>query len=120
MSRQISRLRWTLGLTLACSFVLTACSDLYLDRRETVSFGAGDAVASDAALQTIDPWPPASANRDVRSNGPRMAGAIERYRTGKVIQPQGLGTSSYSGGNSTSQGGGPTSGGSGSQSNSGN
>ena len=115
MLRPINLHRWALCLALACSFVLVACSDLYLDRRETVSLGAGDAVANDAALQTIDPWPPASANRDIRSNGPRMAGAVERYRTGKIIQPQGLGTSSYSGGNSNGQGGAPPSGGSGAQ-----
>jgi hypothetical protein len=120
MSRQISRrLQRALGIALACGFVLAGCSDLYFDRRETVSFGAGDAVANDAALQTIDPWPPASASRDVRSNGPRMAGAIERYRTGRIIQPQGQGTSSYSGGNSNGQGG-PPSGGSGAQGTSGN
>jgi hypothetical protein len=101
---------WVLVAALTCSSVLAGCSDLYFDRRETVTFGAGDAVATNATLQTVDPWPAASANRDFKTNGPRMAGAIERYRTGKIIQPQGLGTSSagYAGAPITGQGGAPT------------
>jgi hypothetical protein len=115
MLRPIKLHRWALCLALACTFILAACSDLYLDRRETVSFGAGNAVAAATAVQAYDPWPPASANRDIRSNGPRTAGAIERYRTGKIIPPQGLGTSSagYSPISITAQGGAGSGGGSG-------
>jgi hypothetical protein len=77
--------------------ILAACSDIYYDRRETVLFGADDAVASNKAVQTIDPWPPGSADRSAPGNGPRVAAAISRYRTGKVYPPQGNGTSaSYS------------------------
>src|SRR4030088_2679090 len=72
---------------------LAGCSDLYYDRRETVTFAAGDAVASAQATQTIDPWPPASANRNIDSNGARLVGAIERHRTGQIIQPRGASTS---------------------------
>jgi len=99
--------RWVLALAGAAT--LAGCSDLYFDRRETVAFGAADAVATDAALQTIDPWPAASANRDHSTNGPRAAGAIERYRTGKIIQPQGLTTNSagYGANPMTGQGGAP-------------
>ena len=90
-----------LGTTLA------GCSDIYYDRRETVSFGADDAVASAQATQTIDPWPAAASRRDHTTNGPRVAGAIERYRTGKIIQPVGTGTStSYSAAAQAAQGGG--------------
>jgi hypothetical protein len=99
-----------LGAALMLSSVLAGCSDLYFDRRETVSFGAGDAPAADAALQTIDPWPRGSENRDFRTNGPRVAGAIERYRTGKIIQPLGSSTSSvqYGAAPIAGQGGAPT------------
>jgi hypothetical protein len=98
-----------LGAALALGSVLAGCSDLYYDRRETVSFGAGDAAATDAALQTIDPWPRGSENRDFSTNGPRMAGAIERYRTGRVIQPLGTSTSSvgYGAAPAVGQGGAP-------------
>jgi hypothetical protein len=99
-----------LSAALVISSVLAGCSDLYIDRRETVSFGAGDAVAADATLQTIDPWPPGSENRDFKTNGPRVAGAIERYRTGRIIQPLGSSTSSvqYGAAPIVGQGGAPT------------
>lgn len=73
---------------------LAACSDIYYDRRQTVSFASGDAVEVNKIVQTVDPWPLAAANRDIESNGERMQSAIERYRTNRVIPPQGTGTSS--------------------------
>jgi len=86
---------------------LAGCSSIYYDRRETVFFGADDAVATAQATQIIDPWPAAASRRDHTSNGPRVAGAVERYRTGKIIEPQGTGTSaSYSYSGPTQQGGG--------------
>ena len=74
--------------------VLAGCSDLYYDRRETILFGADNAVASNNAVQTIDPWSPGSANRRAPANGERVAAAIKRYRTGRVLTPIGNGTSS--------------------------
>ena len=99
-----------LGAVLAIGVVLSGCSDLYFDRRETIAFGSGDAVAANATVQTIDPSPRGSDRRDFSTNGPRMAGAIERYRTGKIIQPQGTGTSSTGFGSAPAlgQGGAPT------------
>lgn len=66
----------------------------YLDRRETLSLGGGDAVATNKILQTQDPWPVVAANRNLTTHGHVAAGAMERYRTGKVIQPVGMSTSS--------------------------
>ncbi len=68
-----------------------------LDRRETVSFAANDAAATAVATQMIDPWPAASANRNIASNGARVAGAVERYRTGQIILPKATNTSNTSG-----------------------
>ena len=75
------------GVLLAIT--LTGCADpgLYLDRRDSIALGAGDAVATDAALQTIDPWPPQSMNTRIVENGQRMQSAVERYRTNAVTQP---------------------------------
>ena len=96
--------------TVLLASILAGCSDIYYDRRETVSFAAGNALASAQAVQTVDPWPPASANRNIDGYGIRVAGAIERYRTGRIIQPKGTGTSSvaYGGAAQTAQGGGGT------------
>jgi hypothetical protein len=73
---------------------LGGCSDVYYDRRETISSGANDAVATGTALQMVDPWPRAAANRDFASNGQRIELGIVRYRTGRTIPPVGTGTSS--------------------------
>lgn len=87
--------------------LLAGCSDagLYLDRRDFVSSGAGDAVATNIIVQTVDPWPRASGNRNIAFNGDRMQAAGERYRKGQVIEPKGLGTSSVDFGESANDGG---------------
>ena len=74
-------------LALAASCVLSGCSDIYFDRRETVVPYAGDAKAINQVTMMVDPWPPHSANRNIAFNGERMAGAVERYRTRNVIRP---------------------------------
>ena len=70
-----------LGTTLA------GCSDLYLDRRDTIAAGAGDEVATNEIAQMVDPWPPQSGNPNIAVNGQRMQSALERYRTNLVTQP---------------------------------
>jgi hypothetical protein len=66
---------------------LGGCSDLYYDRRETISLTADDARESNRVAQVIDPWPPHSANKNVAFDGNKMQTAVERYRTNRVIQP---------------------------------
>ena len=81
----------TLGVIAATT--LAGCSDIYFDRRETVASGAGDAVASNIAVQTVDPWPPNVGNTRISMNGDRAVLAIQRYRYNRVITPRGTGTS---------------------------
>ncbi len=68
----------------AVGVLLAGCSDIYFDRREALSFHAGDAVATNIAVQTIDPWPKSAGNRNIAYDGSRMQKAAERYRTGKT------------------------------------
>jgi hypothetical protein len=82
-----------LGVVAAAS-VLAGCSDIYYDRRETVASGAGDAVASNIAVQTVDPWPRNVGNTQISMNGDRAVLAAQRYRTNRVITPRGNSTSS--------------------------
>ena len=82
-----------------------ADADFYFDRRDTISLHAGDAVASNIIVQTVDPWPRVAANRNIPANGDRMQAAGERYRTGKVTPLQGLSTSSVEFGDSPGGGG---------------
>jgi hypothetical protein len=52
----------------------------YLQRTQTISFSAGDAKEANAAIQTIDPWPPYAYNTRIPGNGQRLADAVERYQ----------------------------------------
>ena len=83
-----------LVLAVVLSAMLAACSDIYYDRRESLTFQAGDAPAANVIAQTIDPWSPASANRNLDYNGERMQRAAERYRTNKTTPLMTTNTSS--------------------------
>lgn len=85
---------WPIGVGLAAVVLAAAlgaslggCSEMYFDHREGVTVGAGDAIAANEAMQTIDPWPARSGNSNIAENGQRMQSAIERYRTNNVTQP---------------------------------
>ena len=74
--------------------MLGGCSDLYLDRRDTISLVSGEAMAANRVTHMIDPWPAASGRRNIAYSGERAAAASERYRTGRVIAPVNATTSS--------------------------
>ena len=59
----------------------------YTHRIEGVTVGAGDAAASNAASQIIDPWPAYAHDRRILSNSQRMIGAIQRYRANSGAKP---------------------------------
>jgi hypothetical protein len=90
MQRSNNMLR---ALALATLLVALAGCSQYLDRRETISLGGGDSVATNKVTQMVDPWPRASADRNIAFSGAKMETAVERYRTNRVIAPQGVGTS---------------------------
>ena len=92
MSR--SNVRGATILVLAATTLLGACTDMYLDRRDTVSFAAGDAVAANKVTHMVDPWPIRAGDRNIQYDGERMAAAAERYRTNKVTPLAGTSTSS--------------------------
>lgn len=69
----------------------------YLSRRDTISLGAGDAAATNAVTQTIDPWPPYAKNTDITLEGERAGVAVDRYQKNKSIPPRGLNTTEISG-----------------------
>ena len=86
--------RAVLLATLGMTALTGACTDMYLDRRDTVSFGAGDAPKANAVVHMVDPWPIAAGNRNIEFDGERMQAAAERYRTGKTTPLAGTNTSS--------------------------
>ncbi len=91
-----SRTRFVVAALLAAIGVaaLGGCSDIYLDRRDTISLASGEAMATNRVTHMIDPWSPASANRNIAYSGEKMQTAAERYRTGRVIPPVNATTSS--------------------------
>lgn len=74
--------------------LLAGCSDIYFDRRDTISPAAGDAQRANQVTHMVDPWPRASENRNIAFNGEVMQQAVERYREGRVIPPTNATTSS--------------------------
>ena len=91
-----------LAPVLVLTAVLAGCAEfntyqpdpIYTDRRDTIAVSAGDALAANKMTHMVDPWPRASANRNIAFNGEKMQSAVERYRTNKVIAPVGATTSS--------------------------
>jgi hypothetical protein len=77
----------TIAAAATLSAALAGCSDIYLDRRDTIALSAGDAVAANMVEQTADPWPPNSGNPNIAYNGQKMQSAVERYRNDKVTPP---------------------------------
>jgi hypothetical protein len=85
---------WVVAATLVAGTTLSGCSDIYYDRRETISLGADDAVSSNRVTHMVDPWPAYSANRNLAFNGERIQAAAQRYRENKVTVPVSATTSS--------------------------
>ena len=79
---------------IAGAILLAGCSDIYFDRRETIVPSTGDAVAVNKITHMVDPWPPASSNKNIAFNGEKMQVAVERYRQGRIIPPVNATTSS--------------------------
>ena len=86
-TNRAARLSASCVTAVGVGLLLAACSDDYWVRRDTIALGAGDAIAGNAVTQMVDPWPPGSGNRNIAFNGQKMQIAVERYRTGKVIEP---------------------------------
>ncbi len=77
------------------ALTLGACST-YLDRQDFASSSLGDAVARNAAIHVIDPWPAHARNTRIVHDGARLQPAIERYRTGEITEPAAASTTKSS------------------------
>jgi hypothetical protein len=72
-------------LPMVC-LTLSACTQYqnrYVEREDTVTLSAGDAVASNAVLQIPTPWPRYSNDTTIAMDGERIARAVARYREGE-------------------------------------
>jgi hypothetical protein len=92
-------------ITRACILVAAAaavsgCSE-YLDRRDSLHLGAGEAVQTNIYTHQIDPWPAHARLRDMPFNGRRFANAVDSYEC-----PPGAGGGGPAGGAGGGLGGG--------------
>jgi hypothetical protein len=70
----------------------------YLQRSVTISLGAGNANDANAAIQTIDPWPPYVGDARIPGDGRRAVDAMERmYRVPDPFEPETNGAASGAG-----------------------
>lgn len=70
-----------LAAAVAAALLLAGCNQ-YWERKETVSYSAGDAVAANAAVQIATPWPAGSRNTNITTNGERAYVAFQKYKAG--------------------------------------
>ncbi len=69
-----------IGLSLACGVILTGCAE-NLQRTDTINSFAGDSVARNIAIQTINPTPYRADDRHLHFNGNRMNDTMKTYET---------------------------------------
>ena len=85
------RTRRTLPLLLLAG-TISACGPYAYRQSGTPIPGFGNAIRQNAAVQIVDPQPAGAANTTIDMDGRRALLAIERYRTGAVIEPSELST----------------------------
>lgn len=65
----------------ALALMLAGCEhDRYVDRRDQVTFGSGDAVAANKAMHIIDPWPRAARTVEHGISGEQAEAAMVKLR----------------------------------------
>ena len=69
-----------LSAILVTGMIVTACKDDYLNRDDTVIRSAGSAMRGNAAIHTIDPWPPGARKTQQNTDATKARNAVEVYR----------------------------------------
>jgi hypothetical protein len=65
-------------ILIAAAVAVSGCSE-YVDRRDTLFLGAGEAVQTNIITHQIDPWPAHARSRDMPFNGRRFANVVDSY-----------------------------------------
>lgn len=61
---------------------LSACSNMYYERKDSVTISNGDSVEANKVLQIADPWPKGSQNTKIPMDPVKAAQAMYKYRCG--------------------------------------
>jgi len=72
------RSRNSLLAIVAGSSLLTGCAD-YLNNRDTVTLGAGNAPQANLGIHAVNPFPAAANNTDIDINSEKVQQAYGRY-----------------------------------------
>jgi len=94
---QFATMQLVMAAAIAVSmFTLSGCYERrynrYLHARDTISLHAGDTVAHNKAVHTIDPWPAHARKAGHTTDGKRIYLGMTRYQENKSLEPQGLST----------------------------
>lgn len=75
-------------LVLAAAGLASGCAD-YMNHRDTITFGAGNAMEANKAIHTEDPFPPEAQRTRIASDGKVIRRVVTEYQNGGagVIQP---------------------------------
>ena len=75
-------------LVLAAAGLASGCAD-YMNYRDTITFGAGNAMEANKAIHIEDPFPPEAQRTRIASDGKVIRRAVTQYQNGGVgvIQP---------------------------------
>ncbi|MBX4924298.1 hypothetical protein [Rhizobium binae] len=75
-------------LVFAAAGLATGCAD-YMNHRDTITFGAGNAVEANKAIHIRDPFPPEAQRTHIASDGRVIRRAVTQYQNGGlgVVQP---------------------------------
>lgn len=68
-------------IALAATGMLSGCAD-YLNHRDTITFGAGNAVEANKGIHIKEPFPAAAQNTRIQADGRVIYRAVRSYQTG--------------------------------------
>ena len=71
---------------------ISAGDGQYFDRMDKITSGAGNAVAHNIAVQTINPWPRYVHNDHISIDGRRIGIGFTKYQKNRSNPPRGLST----------------------------
>ena len=92
-------------LILAAAGLASGCAD-YMNNRDSITFGVGNAVEANKAIHIQDPFPPEAQRTQIASDGKVIRRVVTQYQNGGVgvIEPSpAMGVNGASNGATVSQ-----------------
>ncbi|EJZ22969.1 hypothetical protein NE852_06720 [Rhizobium sp. Pop5] len=75
-------------LVLAAAGLVSGCAD-YMNHRDSITFGLGNAMEANKAIHTEDPFPPEAQRTRIASDGKVIRRVVTQYQNGGagVVEP---------------------------------